>query len=383
MGQEHKQYTWNLIAKKLTGEATAEELLELEELLRNNPELHYPMQTISDLWNPASRRDQQVAEQAFSRHLDRMHDLNIDYTPATNTASLGLAITTGEPGQSPRKNYRMAMLAAASTLVVLVIGGILLFRHRNAATVIPTTAMAPTLTGNEIFTGNGSRTHVTLPDGTIVWLNAGSRITYEKNFDAKLRAVTLTGEAFFDVAPNAAKPFVIHTAHIDIRVLGTSFNVKSYPSDKTTEATLIRGSIEVSIRNRASDRIVLRPNEKLIVNNEDSALLAKESQTHRHNKVDESMVVIGKPTYEHNSGAIIETSWIDNKLIFQDEAFSELARQMERWYGITIRFDGSGKEDLRFTGTFEKETIQQALDALKLTGNFNYSIDGTQVTIHD
>jgi ferric-dicitrate binding protein FerR (iron transport regulator) len=100
-------------------------------------------------------------------------------------------------------------------------------------------------------------------------------------------------------------------------------------------------------------------------------------------KIDESLVVISKPTYEHNSGAIIETSWIDNKLIFQDEAFSDLARKMERWYGITIRFDGTGKEDLRFTGTFEKETIQQALDALKLTGNFNYSIDGTQITIHD
>ena len=383
MGQEHKQYTWSLIAKKLTGEATAEELLELEELLRNNPELHYPMQTISDLWNPSSRQDQQIAEQAVSRHLDRMQDLKIDYPLTTNTASLGLAITTDEPGQRSRKNYRIAMLAAASTIVVLITGGIFLSRHKTAAAVIPTTAVAPTLTGNEIFTGNGSRTHLTLPDGTVVWLNAGSRITYEKNFDANLRAVTLTGEAFFDVAPNASKPFVIHTAHIDIRVLGTSFNVKSYPSDKTTEATLIRGSIEVSILNRTSDRIVLRPNEKLIVNNEDSAILAQENASHRHDKIDQSLVVISKPTYEHNSGAIIETSWIDNKLIFQDEAFRDLARRMERWYGVTIRFDGSGKEDLRFTGTFEKETIQQALDALKLTGNFNYSIDGTQITIHD
>jgi len=382
MGQEQKQYTWNLIAKKLTGEATAEELLELEELLRNNPELHYPLQTISDLWNPISRRDQEIAEQAFSRHLDRMQDLKIENTPTTNTASLGLAITADEPQPRPRKNYRMTMLAAASTIIIIIIGGIFLSRHKTTA-VIPTTAMTPTLSGNEIFTGNGSRTHLTLPDGTIVWLNAGSRITYEKNFDANLRAVTLTGEAFFDVAPNASKPFVIHTAHIDIRVLGTSFNVKSYPSDKTTEATLIRGSIEVSILNRASDRIVLKPNEKLIVNNEDSALQAKDNAAHRHNKVDESLVVISKPTYEHNSGAIIETSWIDNKLIFQDEQFRDLARLMERWYGVTIRFDGSGKEDLWFTGTFEKETIQQALDALKLTGNFNYSIDGTQITIHD
>jgi len=370
MGQEHKEYTWNLIAKKLTGEATFEELKELEELLRNNPELHYPMQTISDLWNPIDPREQQVAEEAFSRHLDRMQDLKIDFHPAAPIISL------------PKKSYRRALLAAS---VILIIGvtGLYLTWHKTPVTIAPTTAMTPSLAGNEIFTSNGSRTHLTLPDGTVVWLNAGSRISYEKNFGVTLRSVTLTGEAFFDVAPNASKPFVIHTAHIDIRVLGTSFNVKSYPSDKTTEATLIRGSIEVSIRNRSSDRIVLKPNEKLIVNNEDSAMLAKEVATHHHGKPDQSLVVIGKPTYEQNSGAMIETSWVDNKLVFQDEEFSDLARQMERWYGVTIRFDGSGKEELRFTGTFEKETVQQALDALKLTGNFNYSIDGTQITIHD
>jgi transmembrane sensor len=368
MGQEDKQYTWNLIAKKLTGEATPEELRELEDLLRNNPELHYPMQTISDLWNPGSPLDQQVAEQAFNRHLDRMQDLNLDYhSPAS---------------RRHKSSYRIALLAAACMIVAIFITGIYLKNHR-ITTTIAQTAAAPAPAGNEIFTGSGSRTHVTLPDGTVVWLNAGSRISYEKNFGAARRTVSLIGEAFFDVAPNANSPFVIHTAHIDIRVLGTSFNVKSYPSDKTTEATLIRGSIEVSIRNRISDRIILKPNEKLIVSNEDSSLLAKENTIHRLGKVDPSLVVISKPTYEHNSGAIIETSWVDNKLIFQDEEFKDLARQMERWYGITIRFDGSDKEGLRFTGTFEKETIQQALDALKLTGNFNYSIEGTQITIHN
>ena len=369
MGQEHKEYTWNLIAKKLTGEATLEELRELEDLLRNNPGLHYPMQAISDLWNPINPPDQQIAEEAFNRHLDRMQDLKIDYYPATSIPH-------------PKKSYRRALLAA-SALLVICITGLYLSRHKAPVTATPTTAMTPGLAGNEIFTSNGSRTHLTLPDGTVVWLNAGSRISYEKNFGVTLRSVTLNGEAFFDVAPNASKPFVIHTAHIDIRVLGTSFNVRSYPSDKTTEATLIRGSIEVSIRNRSSDRIVLKPNEKLIVNNEDSALLAKETASHHHGKTDQSLVVIGKPTYEEHSGAMVETSWVDNKLVFQDEEFSDLARRMERWYGVTIRFDNAGKEELRFTGTFEKETIQQALDALKLTGNFNYNIDGTQITILD
>jgi ferric-dicitrate binding protein FerR (iron transport regulator) len=245
----------------------------------------------------------------------------------------------------------------------------------------PTANPAPAaLAGNEIYTGSGSRTHLTLPDGTIVWLNAGSRINYEKNFGATERTVSLTGEAFFDVAPNAAKPFVIHTARIDIKVLGTSFNVKSYPSDKTTETTLIRGSIEVSIHNRPSDKIVLKPNEKLVVNNEDSTEREKDVRRPNH-AANNSLVVISKPTYEQHSGAIIETSWVDNKLIFQDEDFATLARSMERWYGVTIHFETSEKENLRFTGIFEKETVLQAMDALKLTASFTYNVEGNQITI--
>jgi len=373
MGQEHKEYTWNLIAKKLTGEATPEELRELEELLRNNPELHYPMQTISDLWNPTNPIDQQVAEQAFNRHLDRMQDLKIDYMSTAESMT---------PHRRPA--YKIALLAAACTIIAVIITGLYFTRNKTTPAIAPVTAATPDLAGSEIFTGNGSRTHLTLPDGTVVWLNAGSRINYEKNFGATQRAVNLTGEAFFDVAPNASKPFVIHTARIDIRVLGTRFNVKSYPSDKTTEATLIRGSIEVSIRDRPSDKIVMKPNEKLVVNNEDSIQLEKENLPRRREpSIGSSHVIISKPTYEQHSGAIIETSWVDNKLIFQDEEFSSLARLMERWYGVTIRFTSSAKEELRFTGIFEKESVRQALDALKLTANFNYSIDGTQITIHD
>lgn len=377
MGQEHKEYTWNLIAKKFTGEATIEELRQLEELLRANPELHYPMQTISDLWNTANPTDQHIAEQAFARHVDRMDDLKIGYLPADNA------------DQASRRHpiRRIALfVAAACAITAIIVTGFYLTRHKTSGPVAATTAMIPTLAGSEIFTGNGSRTHVALPDGTMVWLNAGSRISYEKSFNTTLRAVTLTGEAFFDVAPNANKPFTIHTAHIDIRVLGTSFNVKSYPSDKTTEATLIRGSIEISIRNRPSDKIVLKANEKLVVNNDDSIRQEEENLPRHHGSGNNgSLMLVQKPTYDEHSGAIIETSWVDNKLIFQDQDFSSLARLMERWYGVTIRFDDSGKEDLRFTGIFEKETIRQALDALRLTANsnFNYDIDGTQITIHN
>jgi ferric-dicitrate binding protein FerR (iron transport regulator) len=378
MGKEYKQYTWNLIAKKLTGEATPEELKELEELLRQNPELHYPLQTITDLWNPTNPEDQHVAEEAFSRHMDRMQDLKINYTPAINAAQ---AQSDPYPFSAGRRPIHKILIGVAATLIAaIIITSLYTHRTSTIAAIAASPATPQTATDNQIFTGNGSRTHLTLPDGTIVWLNAGSRINYEKNFGTSERTVSLTGEAFFDVAPNASKPFVIHTARIDIRVLGTSFNVKSYPSDRTTEATLIRGSIEVSIHNNPKDKIILKPNEKLVVNNEDS--MGKETpSTHRDRIVNNPPLLISKPTYEQRSGTMIETSWVDNKLIFQDQEFGSLAKSMERWYGVTIRFANPEKENLRFTGIFEKETILQAMDALKLTANFEYNIQGTEVTI--
>lgn len=398
MGQEHKEYTWNLIAKKLSGEATPEELQELELLLRSNPELHYPMQTIADLWRSTGRQEQKKAEQAFNRHLDRMRDLNIDFLPGTNAPvqTSGLqpqqepveqdnAYPFEVPFDEPRRGRSRRMIMLVSSFFFLVgIGAFLIYpgKAKDPVASIKTAAPISGMIGGEVFTGNGSRTHLVLPDGTLVWLNAGSRIKYEKNFGTDFREVSLTGEAFFDVAQNARKPFVIHTEKVDIKVLGTRFNVKSYPLEKTTEATLIRGSIEVSIKARPNERIILKPNEKLVVANDDSTL--HRSGPARHTgKAEESLVAIKKPTYESHTGTIIETSWIDNKLIFQDEEFRELAKKMERWYGFTIRFDNSRQEELHFTGSFQKETIQQALDALKLTAAFKYTIEGNQITVYD
>jgi ferric-dicitrate binding protein FerR (iron transport regulator) len=378
MGKDHKEYTWNLIAKKLAGEATPEELKELDTLLRNNPELYYPFQTIADLWKHTSPKEKALAERAFSTHLDRMEDLRIDFRPAVPDTSIET------PSRSKGSRFRrMAWLAIPS--LCLIIGLTWYFQHKpstNTPLLVGANVVPHTNAANEILTGNGSRTHLSLPDGTKVWLNAGSRIDYPKNFGISGREVDLTGEAFFDVAPDAGKPFVIHTRKIDIRVLGTKFNIKSYPTDRTTETTLIKGSIEVSIRNRPSDKIILKPNQKLVVADDDS-LMKTPASHHNILKTNQPPVFVGKPTFEAHTGAMIETSWVDNKLIFQCEGFGELSRQMERWYGVSIKFDNPRLEELQFTGIFEKETVQQALDALKLTASFNYTIEGTQITIHD
>jgi ferric-dicitrate binding protein FerR (iron transport regulator) len=372
MGQEQKEHTWDLIAKKLAHETTPGELEELEDLLKAHPELYYPLQTIADFWKSSNPGDLEKAELAFDRHLDRIKEQSIEFTTTAHEI----------PNRTHNRSSKTVLVTTLSLLIVLSGLFVVRFIYPQNISQLPGVG-TPMKEFSEVATRDGSRTSLSLPDGTHVWLNAGSRLTYDKTYGAQLREVNLTGEALFDVAHNATKPFVIHTARVDIKVLGTRFNVKSYPTDRTTETTLLRGSIEVSIKARPDEKIILKPNEKLVIANDDSALhRSLTPHTEKTSKANESLVDIRKPAYDA-AGINIETSWVDDRLIFQDEPFGILAKDMQRWYGVSIRFTRPGQEEWRFTGNFRKETIQQALEALKLTAPFTYTINENQITIYD
>jgi transmembrane sensor len=373
MEQEH---IWNLIAKKMSGDATARELQELELMMHQHPDLHYSMQTIIDLWKPGQNTDRQEGHLAFDRHVDRMERLNIDFHQQDLYNDEYAFSSGGYPASSNR--YKRAFLYSAFSLTILA--GIVFLAVHFFNNAPPSNNNNPheKLT-SEVSTHNGSKTNLVLPDGSQVWLNAGSKITYDKQYANTIREVNLTGEAFFDVVKNKDKPFIIHTGKIDIRVLGTAFNVKSYPGEKTIETSLIRGSIEVTFKDRPAEKVILKPNEKLVVVNEDvhQDFMKKSSVK----PMNEPIVAISHLNYAKADSTVIETAWIQNKLFFQDELFKDLATQMERWYGVTIKFDNSQKDTLRFTGSFLNETVQQALDALKVSASFNYIIEGNKITI--
>lgn len=363
-----QDYIWNLIAKKLSGEAVEEELQELEKQLRKNPELHYPMQTIIDLWRSEQPSAQEEAHGAFNRHVERMQHLKVDYKPQENS--------TTDHGEG--RKYKRSFLWPALSLAA--IGCVLFFGLKSFWADVPVSAdplRHAEKAISEVSTKNGFKTNLILPDGTKVWLNAGSNLTYDSAYGKNIREVALSGEAFFDVVKNKEKPFIIHTSKINIKVLGTEFNVRSYPTDKTTEASLIRGSIEVTFKDKPNKKIILKPNEKIVVENERSVGAVVET-AHQDNSAKVKEVpepAVKNLTYEYKTGAIIETSWVENKLIFQDESFEDIARQLERWYGVSIRFENQQLKENHLTGSFKNETIKQALDALKFTASFHYEID--------
>ena len=368
-----EQHIWNLIARKLSGEASVEELHELEKLLRSNSDLHYPIQTVMDVWNSRQVTSVEEVRSAYDRHLDRMRMLQVDFnmitTPGRETSG-----SSADSGRSWRKTFTWLAVVA-----FLVTSCILWYEESYKNLILPMNPETEAKTNPEISTKNGSRTNVLLPDGTTVWLNASSKLSYDKQYGKTLREVFLSGEAFFDVVKNKEKPFIIHAGKIDIRVLGTAFNVKSYPGEKTIETSLIRGSIEVIFKDRPLEKVILKPNEKLVVANVEATSVSSRSMAAMPENG--QLVAISHLNYAKKDSTVIETAWVQNKLFFQDQSFRDLAGLMERWYGVRIHLDGSTVDNLHFTGSFENETVQQALEALKLTAKFNYRIEGTQISI--
>lgn len=346
---------WNLLAKKIAGEASEEELQQLERLTKLNPEWAYQAEHIQQLWqNTTSEKEQ--SEFAFEQHLQKMKEAGVNLEPAVYSI---------KSDKKPALVKNIFAYSAAAIVLFLVAGFVWLNSNKRNSLSTPEKKYS------EISSPFGSKTKLVLPDSTVVWLNAGSKLTYNEHFGITNRNTTLIGEAFFDVKKSAV-PFTIRANNIQIKVLGTAFNVKAYPEDKTTETSLLRGRVEVTLDKRPGEPIVLKPNEKLIVANE-------KIETRLEQRKDPK-VVIDELT-RINDTTIVETSWVHNELIFQDETFREIAHKMERWYGFTIEIADEEIANERLSGTFTTETIQEALTALQYSTKFHYSIKGKQVTI--
>ncbi len=354
-----------LMGRKLAGEASEAELEELDQLLKANPGLHFPMQNLSDLWQRKAVADQDELEQAFRKHLRRMEEQGISF--AANSTEAEEPATFRIPDRT-RRNKPWKYVAAAASL--LLAGSLIwYYSHPAIAEKQPGLSHEKQAPSSEIVTRNGSRTRVTLPDGSIVWLNAGSKLNYDKSFGQKLREVTLTGEAFFDVVKNPDQPFIIHTKRINIKVLGTQFNVKSYPGEKTTEAALVKGSIEVDLHSEQSGKFILKPNQKIIVGEESATEAPARAGVA---KSQEPVVSVRQMTIDEKDGTALETAWVENKLAFVEEPFADVALKMERWYGVTISFSNPKLSQVPLTGSFSNESIKEALHALSIATPFTY-----------
>ncbi|HUP12778.1 MAG TPA: FecR domain-containing protein, partial [Niastella sp.] len=220
----------------------------------------------------------------------------------------------------------------------------------------------------------GERKSFQFPDGTQVILNAGSEIYLNDQYAKNTREVFLKGEAFFEVQHNAEVPFIVHTASMDVKALGTAFNVKSYNNEGRTEAVLVRGLVEVTLKKDNNRKLLLRPDEKVMWR-EDKA---NNTGVPRSGAVNNREQAVVKPVKKNNNGDVREIAWVQNNLAFEDEAFEEIAYQLNRWYNVNIQFETDDIKQYHFTATFKKEKITQVLEILRASKRFNYRFEGEQ-----
>ena len=356
---EKPEHIWFLLSRNLSGEATPEEKEALMATLQQQPALMQQYELLQRLWKPDMTANTDDVKVRINHILQRS---------AREEAEQQVM---KKPAGKVFRSLKMVRVAAAIAGILLAVWTSWLLNaplHKE---------------GNEIIAQKGSKTRTLLPDGSTVWLNAGSSIVYDPEFSGNTREVTLQGEAYFDIVKQPQKPFIVHAGDINIKVLGTAFNVKSYAEERTVETTLLRGLVQISrAAGKQGEPIYLHPNQKIVLLKagmppiEETGKEIKEQKTVVSEK--EAIVNLDSSLKENER---FETAWVYNRLEFRGDNFEELAKKLERWYNVTIHFEDEEVRKLEFNGSLESETVEQAFLALTAATGFRFEVKGNEVYI--
>lgn len=200
----------------------------------------------------------------------------------------------------------------------------------------------------------GSKTKLTLPDGSTVWLNAGSKMVYSQGFGVSDRRLAFQGEGYFEVEKNDEMPFLVQTHDVNVTVVGTKFNFRNYPEDEEAVVELLEG--KVALENQLKEESVryLSPNEKMVLH-----------------KATGKMDITSAKVKE-------ATLWTENILLFDEDLLPDIVRELERSYHVQIEIENEDLKQTRFYGQFNQleQNIYDVLDMLSETGKLKYHEEG-------
>ena len=233
--------------------------------------------------------------------------------------------------------------------VILLAGGV--------TTVSLSKRLAQPLT---VITHLGERSQVVLPDGTKVWLNSASSVEYVAPFFSRERRVKMDGEAYFEVQHDAQAPFVVSTNGLDIKVLGTRFNIRNDDSDHRITTVLLEGAVKAYASGDEKAAVRLRPSQQLVFDTRTGA-----------------MRLTDEPSADRS------INWIDGRFCFEHDTFAEIVAELKRYYNVDIRFMDEALRSERFSGDFRVEDgIYHIMSVLQLTYKFNYRIAGNDIELY-
>ncbi|MBK5720280.1 FecR family protein [Dysgonomonas sp. Marseille-P4677] len=208
-----------------------------------------------------------------------------------------------------------------------------------------------------IDVAKGQKAGITLPDGSRVYLNSESLLRYKQNFDYKDRKVDLMGEAFFEVKRDTTKPFIVYTKHLNIEVLGTTFNLYAYEQENTIEMALVSGYVKIETHTVPSEVMYVKSKEKILFDKISGKLHLEKTNT------------------------LFETAWMRNELVFRSEQIESVLTKVERKYGVKIHVDGKWIENDRFTGYFYSDHVGDVMEILRMHYKFEYRMKNDEIWI--
>lgn len=367
-----------IIIKYLLGETSEEESLLVNQWLNENEKNRKYFNEIAFVWKTsgiAQNIEQNDVEKDRKIFIQKIGELPGEKTmKPTEPVKRNLQLFMSNTGP---KYYQWLQIAAIFILAFCLSWTVFYFMNRKPDT--------GSLEYNQIITTKGQKSQIILSDGTTVWLNSETTLRYPSAFNDMKREVFLEGEAFFEVQKKGNKiPFIVKTSEIDIKVLGTSFNVMAYPDEETIETTVVEGSVYIirkGVKSSSDQNIILKPNQKVTLLKKGSRVILSEIETAKPIMIKSTKAI--QPISPTKKEQILisrkvdielHTAWKDDRLIFQSETFENICYKLERWYDVKIHVRNEELKKYRYTGKFvHNETINQVLEILKLTTPINYT----------
>ena len=276
----------------------------------------------------------------------------------------------------PPSKYRQLVRLSKVAAVIALFGilSVLLIKHytQNIESV------------RQVSVNQGTTKKMVLADGTLVWLNAGSKLNYNTDFGKKNRTVYLEGEAFFEIAPGKKTiPFIVNTKNYTIRDIGTKFNLKAYPNDPFFETTVVRGevSVEGNVNSSAREmsRIYVKPRQVLRIYYQQQ----KENYAYKTDDLQGLKNLNEIQVLQVDSAKMNKyDGWKENVLVFDGNTLEEIAKVLERRYNVKIIMDDAGLQNIKYSGCFKSvASVSKVLDLIKGNTDIDYTVAGNTVTI--
>lgn len=322
-----------LIRRLLSGEATEDEKELLHAWLDASESNRQGFAILKKIW------ENQLRDAEFS-HTDQLSR----YLWQTATAS------ESKP-EKVKKIFPWDSFLKVAAALIFIIASFLLYQYNLPLS--PKEELSALLVVKENPPGQKSK--IILPDSTVIWLNAASSLSYHKPFTDSVRSVELKGEAYFEVAEDPERPFVVKSGSLYTTALGTSFNISSYEEQHQVRVALLSGKVKVE--DEQDQQAYLFPGQGL--------LFDKESRQYADFEVDRENIL----------------AWKNGVLVFEDDDFETFRFKLEKWYGVIITVQGKPSQDWRLQGRYDGVYLDDLLDNIKYNKSFTYKLEGKRLMI--